>query len=68
MDHAIKALQEFLEPEVDELLCEWDSGKFSRLEDCYSYPAAKALLDAIHRLERYYYGNQKTLNLKELIV
>ncbi|MGP7815525.1 hypothetical protein ACTXGU_00025 [Niallia sp. 01092] len=65
MDHAISSLQPYLECELDELTEEWQSKKYKKLSDFPSYPPAKALVDAIHRLEKYYYGEFKTMSLKE---
>jgi hypothetical protein len=65
MDHAINALFPFLDAEMDELRFEWTSCKYRKLSDCPSYQAAKALIEAIHRLERYYYGESRTISIRE---
>jgi hypothetical protein len=65
MDHAINALQPFLEYEIDSICEELDTGKYGKLSECPSYPAAKALVDAIHRLERYYYGKSKSSSVRD---
>jgi hypothetical protein len=67
MDHAIDSLQPYLEVEIDYVREEWATGKYNKLSECPSYPAAKALVDAIHRLEKYYYGKNETLSVRELV-
>lgn len=63
MDHAINSIMSYLEVEMDFVREEWQSGKYRKLSECPSYPAAKALVDAVHCLERYYYGKAKTMSV-----
>lgn len=65
MDHAINSLQPYYEVELDMLAEELASKKFAKLSDCPSYHSAKALLDAIHCLERYYYGKLKAMSIRD---
>lgn len=65
MDHAINALQSFYEVELDILADELKSGTYAKLSDCLSYESAKALLDAIRTLERYYYGKARSASIRE---
>lgn len=65
MDHAINSLQDFMDVEIEEVFGEWESGKYKKLSDCPSYPAAKALVEARHTLELYYYGQRKTASVRE---
>jgi hypothetical protein len=65
MDHAINALRPYLEVEMDCVREEWTSGEYSKISDCPSYPAAKAIVDAIHKLEKYYHGKVKTLSIRD---
>lgn len=65
MDHAISAVMPFFEVEIDILREEWASKKYSKLSDCPSYKAAKALVQAIHTLEKYYYGELQTMSIRE---
>lgn len=53
MDHAIDSLQPFYEAELGEVVEEYGSGKYKKVSDCPSYPALKALTDAINRLNKY---------------
>ena len=53
MDHAINSLQPFLDIEITYLVEEMQSGKYQKLSDCPSYPAAKALADAMLPMRRY---------------
>jgi hypothetical protein len=68
MDHAIDSLKQFLEAERDDVVEEWRSGEYKKLSDCPSYPAAKAIVDAIHIMEKYYHGEKKTMTVKAWIM
>ena len=68
MDHAIDALKMYLEAEIDDLIEEWRSDEYQKLSDCPSYASAKAMVDAIHIMEKYYYGEHKTLPVKDLVI
>lgn len=68
MDHAIEAVKMHLEPELDFLKEEWSSGEYKKLSDCPTYSSAKAMVDAIHVMEKYYYGEHKTLSVKDLVI
>lgn len=65
MDHAINALRPYVEVELDEVKREWKSGEYRKISECPSYEAAKALIEAIHRLERYYHGKAQTVSIRE---
>ncbi|MDF2651804.1 MAG: hypothetical protein K0Q73_7609 [Paenibacillus sp.] len=69
MDHAINALSQFLSPELDMLRREWKNGKggYKKLSVCPSYGTCKALVNAIHILEKCEYGKAKTMSVKDLI-
>lgn len=67
MDHAIAAMLPFLEVEVDIVREEWASGDYRKLSDCPSYESAKALVDAMHKLEKYYYGKPLTLSVRDAV-
>lgn len=67
MDHAINALMPFFEVELDFVREEWETGRYRKLTDCPSYHAAKALIDAIHRLEKCYYGESKTISIRDYV-
>ena len=64
MDHVINGIKSHLEIELDELAFEVKMGKYPNLSDCPSYPACKAMVDAIHILEKYNYGEHKTESVK----
>lgn len=68
MDHAIYSLQPFMEYEIDCVREEWHSKKYKKLSDCPTYHAAKAIVDAVHRMEKYYYGKNQTLSVREQIM
>jgi predicted DNA-binding protein len=68
MDHAINSLKEFLEAERDDVVEQWRSGEYKKLSDCPSYYAAKAIVDAIHVMEKYYYGEKKTMTIRDWIM
>lgn len=67
MDHAINALKPYYEAEMDCLRDEWRTGEYKRIHACPSYKAAKAIHDAIVVMERYEYGNKRTLSPAELV-
>ncbi len=67
MDHVIDGIKEYLDIELELLTEELQSGKYKKLSDCPSYGSCKAMVDAIHVLEKYYYGEAKTLPVKELV-
>lgn len=66
MDHAINSLRPYLEAERDCVIEEWRSGQYKKITDCPSYSAVKAIVAAIHVLEKYEYGEKKTLSVREL--
>jgi hypothetical protein len=68
LDHAINSLQPFLEAERDDVVEQWRSGQYKKLSDCPSYEAAKAIVDAIHMMEKYYYGEKKTMTIRNWIM
>ncbi|NMD69596.1 hypothetical protein HHO41_04785 [Bacillus sp. DNRA2] len=65
MDHVIGAIQTYYEIELDDVADELRSGKYGKLSDCPSYRSAKAMLEAIRVLERAYYGEGRTVNIRE---
>lgn len=65
MDHAINALKPFLEVSLDCIADELTSRNYEKLSDCPSYREAKALISAIHLMEKYYYGKIKTSSIRE---
>lgn len=67
MDHAINSLKPYYEAEMDNVVEEFSSGKYKKLSDCPSYPPAKALIRAIHTLEKFYYGEKKTMGVNEWV-
>lgn len=67
MDHVINAIMAFLNVEIEYLRKETSSGSYKRLSDCPSYKDCKAMVDAIHVLERAAYGEIGTPPVKELL-
>lgn len=67
MDHVINAIQSYLDIEIEDVHNEWVSGEYKKLSDCPSYEAAKALVEAIRKIERYYYGEQKTRSVRDQV-
>jgi hypothetical protein len=65
MDHAINALKQHLDWPWNELVREWKSRNYLKLTDCPSYGDAKAIVDAIHILERQCYGEPKCITVKQ---
>lgn len=65
MDHAINALGPYYQVELDFVAEELQSGRYAKLSDCPSYPAAKALLEAMRSLERYYYCKIQTASIRD---
>ncbi|TPG71142.1 hypothetical protein EEL31_23730 [Brevibacillus laterosporus] len=65
MDHAINSLSQFLEVELSFVLEEWRSGQYNKMCKCPSYYSAKALIDAIHIMEKYEYGNHRTKTIRQ---
>ncbi|MEG6615348.1 hypothetical protein V6C27_02745 [Peptococcaceae bacterium 1198_IL3148] len=68
MDHVIDGIKTFLEISMDYLREEWRSGEYKKLSDCPSYLECKAMVDAIHILEKYYYGEHKTMSVRDNIM
>lgn len=68
MDHAINGLKEHLHAERDDVIEQWRSGNYKKLPDCPSYEAAKAIVDAIHIMEKYYWGEKKTMTIRNWIL
>jgi hypothetical protein len=66
MDHTLEKLQVYLCIQVEELREERATGKYPRIYDLPSYPATKALVDAMNCLEIYIYGKKRT-KIKDLI-
>jgi len=67
MDHVIEGILTHLNIEYDELVFESRSKKYSKLSECPSYGACKAMVDAIHVLEKYYYGEIKTMSVAKWV-
>jgi hypothetical protein len=67
MDHVINSIKSYYEIEIDFLVEEWTSKKYKKLSDCPSYASCKAMNDAIVRLEKYEYGERKTMTVQDEI-
>lgn len=69
MDHVIREMDSHLNWHLSMLRQEWHGGKgeYKKLTDCPSYGASKAIVDAIHVLEKYEYGKTQTMSVSELI-
>lgn len=67
MDHVIDAIMVHLEPEYQKLLNEWQSKEYKKMSDCPSWGSCKAMINAIHILERYYYNESKTISLSSML-
>jgi len=67
MDHVINAIKPYYEIEIQELIEEWFSKKYKKLSSCPSYASCKAINNAIYELEKYYYGERKTLTVQDEI-
>ena len=67
MDHVIDAINPFLDAEIEDLKEQFESGVYKRLQDCPSYEACKTLVNAIHVIERHYYGKERTLTAMQLV-
>jgi hypothetical protein len=65
MDHVINSIKTDLNVYLDILRAEY--GGYKKITDCPSYGDCKAIVAAIHVLERQYYGEKRTLPVKELI-
>lgn len=69
MDHVIRSMEPHLDWYLSMLRQEWRNGKgdYTRLVDCPSYASCKAIVDAIHVLEKHEYGQAKTMSVSYLI-
>ena len=67
MDHVIDNIKTYLDAELEYLREEVKSEKHKRFTDCPSYGTCKALVDAMHVLEKYYYGKHETLSVNDLV-
>ncbi|WP_047152164.1 hypothetical protein [Aneurinibacillus tyrosinisolvens] len=67
MDHVINGIMQYLDIEIGYLREQWESGQYYKLSDCPSYKECKAMVDAIHVLEKYYYGKHVTMSVKEMV-
>ncbi|EFM10184.1 hypothetical protein PaecuDRAFT_3143 [Paenibacillus curdlanolyticus YK9] len=69
MRRVIIAIRSHLDECLNQLRVEWKEGNggFKRLTHCWSYEDCKALVAAIHVLEKRHYGKKKTLSVKELL-
>jgi hypothetical protein len=65
MDHVIDKIRTYYEIEIDYLVEEWISDKYTKLSDCPSYAACKAMRDSMVVLEKYYYGEGKTITVSD---
>jgi hypothetical protein len=65
MDHVINKINLYLEISMDQLIEEFKSNEYSKLSECPSYHECKAMVDSIHVLEKYYYGEAKTQTVKK---
>lgn len=57
----------FYEAEMDNVVKEFNSGKYKKLSECPSYPYAKVLVEAIHKLELFQYGARRTMGVKDWV-
>lgn len=53
MDHAIDALEPYLEWEWSMFIDEWKTGEYKKYSEAPSYQALKALIDASNILHKY---------------
>ncbi|USG64035.1 hypothetical protein NDK47_17955 [Brevibacillus ruminantium] len=69
MDHVIRSIEPHLYWHLGMLRQEWRGGKgeYKKLTDCPSYAECKALVDAIHVLEKHEYGQAQTMSVSNLI-
>lgn len=67
MDHVIDAIGVHLDIRIAILTEDWQSGKYRKLSDCPPYEDCRALVEAIHCLERHYYGESQTPSVRELV-
>lgn len=64
---AIESLKPFLVHRAIGLQSEWYSGNFEKLFICPSYKSTKALVDAIHTLEKDCYGSCQTGSIRDIV-
>lgn len=50
MDHVIEYILEYMQMEVESFRSEWNSGNYSKISECPTYPCIKAYCDAIKAL------------------
>lgn len=69
MDHVINSLNSHLDAYLYWLRSDWKGGKggYKKLTDCPGYADCKAIVDAIHVLEKAYYGEHRTMSVKSLM-
>jgi hypothetical protein len=69
MEHAIESLQGFFHSYLGWLRAEWRGGRgeYKKLSECPYYGECKALVDAIHRLEKQEYGEPKMMPLSDWV-
>ena len=67
MDHVIDGIKEHLDIRIQHLTEELKSGKYLKLSDCPAYGDCRAMVDAMHRLERHHYGENYTPSVREIV-
>lgn len=66
MDHVINSIRSYLDVDLDFLRQEWRTGKYKKISDCPSYSSCKAMVDAIHILEKEYHGEKRSMTVKQM--
>jgi hypothetical protein len=52
MDIVIKYILEYMDSEKEDFIKEWETGQYTKISDCPTYPYIKAYCDAITVLNR----------------
>lgn len=52
MDHVIEYIQNYMASDVFDFNSEWNSGSYTKISNCPTYPYIKAYCDAIKALNR----------------
>ncbi|MCM3413564.1 hypothetical protein [Metabacillus litoralis] len=67
MEVAIALLNIVLENNINNLRSQWYTGRYEKLSGCPSYSSAKSIVEALHCLEKSFYGSKRTASVKDLI-
>lgn len=67
MDHVIDGIGVHLDARIAILAEDWKSGEYQKLSDCPAYGDCKAIVEAMHCIERHYYGQSQTPSVRELV-